>query len=44
MCKSTADKWYLERDWLETRKCWAMFAYQHNQLLLQVTSSNACEA
>lgn len=43
-CESTADKRYIEREWLETRRSWAMFARQHNQLLLQATSSNACEA
>ena len=39
-----SDKRYLQREWLETRQSWAMFARQHNQLLLQATSSNACEA
>jgi hypothetical protein len=38
-----ADRRYIERDWLETRREWALFARQHNPLLLQATSSNACE-
>lgn len=39
-----SDKRYIQQEWLETRQSWAMFARQHNQLLLQATSSNACEA
>ncbi|KAG0642455.1 hypothetical protein HOY80DRAFT_1105605 [Tuber brumale] len=39
-----ANKKYIQQEWLERRKSWAMFARQHNQLLLQATSSNACKA
>jgi len=39
-----SDRRYIQQEWLETRQSWAMFARQHNQLLLQATSSNACEA
>lgn len=43
---ATSDKKrnYIQKEWLETRQHWAMFARQHCQILLQVTSSNACEA
>lgn len=37
-------KAYVRTHWLETRAKWAMFARQHSPLLLQVTTTNPCEA
>lgn len=31
---------YIEREWLATRTQWAMYARQHNEILLQVTTTN----
>jgi hypothetical protein len=35
---------YVVTHWLETRAKWAMYARQHSPLLLQVTTTNPCEA
>ena len=37
-------KVYVQTHWLETRAKWAMFARQQSPLLLQVTTTNPCEA
>ena len=37
-------KAYIMKEWLETRAQWAMWARQHSQILLQVTTTNPCEA
>ena len=35
---------YMRTNWLQTASKWAMHARQHSPLLLQVTTTNACEA
>ncbi|KAG0634360.1 hypothetical protein HOY80DRAFT_1005215 [Tuber brumale] len=35
---------YITKEWLDTRAQWAMWARQHSQILLQVTTTNPCEA
>lgn len=35
---------YIRKELISTCDQWAMYARQHSQILLQVTSSNACEA
>ncbi|KAF8428713.1 hypothetical protein EV426DRAFT_711386 [Tirmania nivea] len=35
---------YIQTHWLQTASKWAMYARQHSPLLLQVTTTNACEA
>jgi len=35
---------YIRIHWLQTASKWAMYARQHSPLLLQVTTTNACEA
>ncbi|RPB23739.1 hypothetical protein L211DRAFT_218491 [Terfezia boudieri ATCC MYA-4762] len=35
---------YIQTYWLQIASKWAMFARQHSPLLLQVTTTNACEA
>jgi len=37
-------KAYVRTHWLETRAKWAMYARQHSPLLLQITTTNSCEA
>lgn len=37
-------KKYIQMKWLKTRLQWAMFARQHSPLLLQVSTTNPCEA
>ena len=37
-------KTYVHTYWLETSHKWAMYAWQHSPLLLQVTTTNFCEA
>jgi hypothetical protein len=35
---------YIQTHWLETAEKWGMFARRHSPLLLQVVSTNVCEA
>ena len=35
---------YVQTYWLQTAPKWAMYAWQHSPFLLQVTTTNACEA
>lgn len=35
---------YIQKELIDSREQWAMYARQHSQILLQATSSNACEA
>ena len=35
---------YIRNNWLQIASKWAMYARQHSPLLLQVTTTNACEA
>lgn len=35
---------YVETQWLQTASKWGMYARQHSSFLLQVTTTNACEA
>ena len=35
---------YIQTQWLQTASKWAMYARQHSPLLLQTTTTNACEA
>ena len=35
---------YIQTYWLQTASKWGMYARQHSPLLLQVTTTNACEA
>ena len=44
LARSDKDKKYLEKEWLNTRQQWAMFARQHSQILRQVTTTNPLEA
>src|SRR5258706_6520741 len=37
-------KAYIRTYWQETSRKWAMYARQHSPLLLQVTTTNSCEA
>lgn len=41
---SESQRDYINEHWLLTREHWALYAHQHNKLLLQVTTSNPCEA
>ena len=34
----------LQKEWLDSRAQWAMWARQHSQILLQVTTTNPCKA
>ncbi|KAG0129827.1 hypothetical protein HOY82DRAFT_505303, partial [Tuber indicum] len=44
LSKSDKDRKYLQKEWLNTRAQWAMFARQHSQILRQVTTANPSEA
>ena len=44
LARSDKDRKYLGKEWLNTRKQWAMFARQHSQILRQVTTTNPLEA
>ena len=35
---------YVQTYWLQTASKWVMYARQHSSFLLQVTTTNACEA
>ena len=37
-------KTYIRSHWLETSQKWGMYARQHSPFLLQVTTTNSCEA
>lgn len=41
---SERKKNYIQKELIENRNQWALFARQHCQILMQVTSTNACEA
>lgn len=41
---SDVQRKYIDEHWLSTRQNWALYARQHNRLLLQVTTTNPVEA